>query len=709
MTKGKSASKRIYIGKEIQDVMELPDLIDIQISSYERFLQREKIRNGEKIALQGMEEVFQSTFPIDSPNGDMRLTYDGYSLEEGSIKFSEQDCKQKGITYAIPLKAKVNLIFQQTGEIRQKDIYMGDIPVMTERGTFIKNDAERVVVSQIHRSPGGIFSQEKGVYSSRIIPYRGSWLEFEIDQKRELIYAKIDRKKRILGTIFLRALGYESREEIIKAFYVTETFKIKDEREAREKLNGRVLAAPVWVKDDSAEKPGHKANKAPDEHEGMKKLFRAGEKLHPHTVDEIIANGIKSVDLIVLTDRVDPTDDKSANRSLDSTMLLNCFEREEIKYTKEDSGSDEPTREEALMTIFSVLMQGETISVDAAEKELTGMFFTSRRYDLGKVGRYKLNKKFDFKPAIEDHTLTKEDIIATMKFLIKVYVGDENFDDIDHLGNRRVRSVGELMAVAMKTAFSRMERIAKERMSLKETDTIKPQDLVSIKPIVAAIKEFFGSSQLSQFMDQVNPLAELTHKRRLNALGPGGLSRDRAGFEVRDVHYTHYGRMCPIETPEGPNIGLIVSLANYTRVNEYGFLETPYRRVSKGIATRDFEYLSAMDEDRYFIAQASAKLKDNGSFADDQISCRKQGDYATRGSEDIQYMDVSPKQIISVSASLIPFLEHDDANRALMGSNMQRQAVPLVFPEAPRVGTGREEKCAYDSGVLVKACRSGTV
>ncbi|HRU29150.1 MAG TPA: DNA-directed RNA polymerase subunit beta, partial [Treponema sp.] len=335
--------------------------------------------------------------------------------------------------------------------------------------------------------------------------------------------------------------------------------------------------------------------------------------------------------------------------------------------------------------------------------------FTSRRYDLGKVGRYKLNKKFNFNPPLEDFTLTKQDIIATMKFLIKVFVGDENIDDIDHLGNRRVRSVGELLANTMKTAFSRMERIAKERMSLKETETIKPQDLISIKPVVAAIKEFFGSSQLSQFMDQVNPLAELTHKRRLNALGPGGLSRDRAGFEVRDVHYTHYGRMCPIETPEGPNIGLIVSLANYTRVNDYGFLETPYRKVVNGKATAEIEYLSAMDEDRYYIAQASAKLNPDGTFADNQVSCRRQGDYTTRAPEDIQYMDVSPKQVISVSASLIPFLEHDDANRALMGSNMQRQAVPLIFPEPPRVGTGMEAKCAYDSGVLVKAKRAGTV
>ncbi|MCL2067338.1 MAG: DNA-directed RNA polymerase subunit beta [Treponema sp.] len=678
--------------------MELPDLIDIQLSSYERFLQREKIRNREKPAPQGLEEVFKSTFPIESPNGDMVLEYEYYTFDEDNIRVSELDCKQKGITYSVPLKARVNLVFQQTGEIRQKDIYMGDIPIMSERGTFIINGAERVVVSQIHRSPGVIFSHEKGIFSSRIIPYRGSWLEFEIDQKRELIYAKVDRKKRILGTIFLRALGFTSREDIIRAFYTTETFKIRDDRETREKITGRVLAEAVWVKDDEYASQASEGNDDA-ERKGMKKFYRAGEKLHPHNVDELLVHGIKSIELIDFDDE----------KSLDSTMLLNCFEREEIKFVKDDSGKDEPSREEALINVYSVLMPGESITVDQAEKDLTGMFFTSRRYDLGRVGRYKLNKKFDHKPPLEEFTLTRQDVIATMKHLIKVYVGDEYIDDIDHLGNRRIRSVGELMANQMKTAFSRMERIAKERMSLKETDTIKPQELISIKPIVAAIKEFFGSSQLSQFMDQVNPLAELTHKRRLNALGPGGLSRDRAGFEVRDVHYTHYGRMCPIETPEGPNIGLIVSLANYTRVNEYGFLETPYRRVSKGVVARDVEYLSAMDEDRYYIAQASARLNNNGSFADDQVSCRRQGDYTTRAPEDIQYMDVSPKQIISVSASLIPFLEHDDANRALMGSNMQRQAVPLVFPEAPRVGTGMEGKCAYDSGVLVKARRSGTV
>jgi len=686
MNKMKSTDTRAYIGKDIQDVMDLPDLIDIQLNSYERFLQREKINKGEKPALQGLQEVFETTFPIKSPNEDMRLEFEYYTFDEDNIKVTELECKQKGLTYAVPLKARVNLAFQQTGEIRQKDIYMGDIPLITERGTFVINGAERVVVSQIHRSPGVIFSKDKGIFSSRIIPYRGSWLEFEIDQKRELIYAKIDRKKRILGTIFLRTLGFSSREDIIEAFYVTETLKIKDDRETKEKISGKILAQSVFIKDANAPKGENRL------------LYRAGEKLHPHNVDELIKNEIKSICYINF----------EAEDSLNSTMLLNCFEREDIKFVKDGSGN-EPSKEEALMAVYSVLMPGESITADQAEKDLTGMFFSERRYDLGKVGRYKLNKKFSLAGDKKILTLDKEDIVATMKHLIKVYVGDENIDDIDHLGNRRIRSVGELMANQMKTAFSRMERIAKERMSLKETDTIKPQELISIKPIVAAIKEFFGSSQLSQFMDQVNPLAELTHKRRLNALGPGGLSRERAGFDVREIHYTHYGRMCPIETPEGPNIGLIVSLANYTRVNEYGFLETPYRKVDKGVVTKNIEYLSAIDEDKYFIAQASAKVNNNGSFADDQISCRRQGDYITRTPEDIHYMDVSPKQIISVSASLIPFLEHDDANRALMGSNMQRQAVPLVFPEAPRVGTGMEGKCAYDSGVLVKARRSGTV
>ena len=675
--------ERQYIGTDFQEVMGLPDLIDIQLSSYERFLQKEKSVKGEPLENLGLEEVFQSTFPIESPNGDMLLQYERYFLDEASMKYSELECKQKGLTYAVPLKARINLVFQKTGEIRQKEIYLGDIPLMTDRGTFIINGAERVVVSQIHRSPGVIFCHDKGVYSARIIPYRGSWLEFEIDQKKELIYAKIDRKKRILGTSFLRALGLETREEIIKAFYVSEKVTIGESREEKEKAINRVLAKAIYGEVDGQQK----------------KLYRAGEKLHLHDVDELYGMGIKEFEVINFEDP----------DSLHFDMILNCLEREDIKLVKENPDQDEPTKADALASVYSTLMPGEPITVENAERDLNNMFFSIRRYDLGKVGRYKLNKKFDYKEPVEDFTLVRQDIIATMKYLMNVYYGECNIDDIDHLGNRRVRSVGELLANVMKSAFSRMERIAKERMSLKETETIRPQDLISIKPIVAAIKEFFGSSQLSQFMDQVNPLAELTHKRRLNALGPGGLSRDRAGFEVRDVHYTHYGRMCPIETPEGPNIGLIVSLATYAKVNDYGFLEAPYRRVENGRATKKVEYLSAMDEDKYYVAQASAKIDKDGNFLDKAVSCRHQGDYTTRPASEIQYMDVSPKQIISVSAALVPFLEHDDANRALMGSNMQRQAVPLVFPEPPIVGTGMEQKTAYDSGVLVKAKRAGVV
>ena len=687
---------RQYIGKNIQNFMELPNLIDIQLSSYESFLQKEKLDNHESLAEQGLQEVFSSTFPIESPNGDMILEYEYYELDEKNIKFTELECKQKGLTYSVPLKARINLNFQQTAEIRQKDIYMGDIPLMTDRGTFIINGAERVVVSQIHRSPGVIFSNDKGVYSSRIIPYRGSWLEFEIDQKKDLIYAKIDRKKRILGTIFLRALGFTSREEIIRCFYDVEKVTLEDTPESKDALVNRVLADAVFITDSETGE--------------SKKLFRAGAKLHLHDIDELVIHKITDLTVIRFGEPKNDKNPKSIeDTSLSSEMIINCFEREEIRFAKDGYDSDEPTKEEALSAVYNVLMPGEPITIEAAEKDLTSMFFSSRRYDLGRVGRYKLNKKFDYKENIQEHTLVKEDIVSTMKYLIKVYIGDANLDDIDHLGNRRVRSVGELMTTQLKTAFSRMERIAKERMSLKETETLRPQDLISIKPIVASIKEFFSSSQLSQFMDQVNPLAELTHKRRLNALGPGGLSRDRAGIEVRDVHYTHYGRMCPIETPEGPNIGLIVSLAIYTRVNEYGFLEAPYRQIVDGKATDKVDYLSAMDEDKYYIGQVSTNLKQDGTFAIEHISCRHQGDYTTRSPKDVQYMDVSPKQVISVSAALVPFLEHDDANRALMGSNMQRQAVPLLFPEPPHVGTGMEAKCAYDSGVLIKAKRDGEV
>ena len=494
--------------------------------------------------------------------------------------------------------------------------------------------------------------------------------------------------------MFLRALGYNTREEIIRCFYAVEKATVSDNAEVREGLVDRVLASAVIINDENGNE---------------KRLFNAGSRLHPHDIDDLLANNITEIDVINFNTKKNPNDKDEKNTSLDSQIIINCFEREEVRYVKEGSVDMEPLKEDALAAVYAVLLPGEPITVDAAEKDLHSMFFSDRRYDLGRVGRYKLNKKFDYKDDVQDFTLINDDIINTMKILINVYIDEDVIDDIDHLGNRRIRCVGELMTNQLKTAFSRMERIVKERMGLKETETIKPQDLISIKPIVASIKEFFGSSQLSQFMDQVNPLAELTHKRRLNALGPGGLSRDRAGFEVRDVHYSHYGRMCPIETPEGPNIGLIVSLAMFTKINEYGFLEAPYRKIVDGSATDEIEYLSAMDEDKFYIGTVVEGLKDDGTFPTDMISCRNRGNYTQRNPKDVQYMDVSPRQVISVSASLVPFLEHDDANRALMGCNMQRQAVPLLFPEPPYVGTGMERKAAYDSGVLVKAVRSGEV
>lgn len=694
----KKAIKRHYIvgdkyyEGEYHEFMDVPNLIDIQLSSYEKFLQLEKLKKGEPLENQGLEEVFRSTFPIESPNGDMTLDYVGYSLgDKKNKKLDEFECKQKNATYSIPLKAKINLTFA-TGEIRQKEIYMGDIPMMTDRGTFIINGAERVIVSQIHRSPGVVFSYEKdkALYSSRIIPYRGSWLEFEIDKKKGLIFAKIDRKKRILGTIFLRALGFETSEQIIENFYATKKVTIHSKDERNVDLEGKILARTIYHKDTL--------------------LYSVGDEISRSTLEEMKEKGIKEVTIVDI--------DKKTKNTLHSDIILNCLKKEKEK-SKDGS---EPTKESALKEVFDVLFPGELFSKENGEKELRNMFFSSKKYDLGKVGRYKLNKKYSQKPDSKNNedddskiddtgetVLTMDDIISTMTFLIRVFIGEESPDDIDHLGNRRIRSVGELLTNQLKVAFARVEHIAKDRMQLKETETLRPSDLISIKPIVTIVREFFSSDQLSQFMDQVNPLAELTHKRRLSALGTGGLSRDRAGFEVRDVHFTHYGRMCPIETPEGANIGLIVSLANYTKVNDYGFLEAPYRKVEKGRATKTVRYMDAMDEEKKVIAQANAVLDAKGNLVNEQVSVRRAGNYYSEDRDKVQYMDVSPKQVISVSTSLVPFIEHDDANRALMGSNMMRQAVPLLFPEAPIVGTGMEGRTAYDSGVVVKAKRAGKV
>jgi len=673
--------ERTLIGKPSKEILDIPHLISIQLDSYESFLQKHRIDEGKPLSNEGLQSVFESTFPIESPNGDMILQFESYTFDEP--KYEEMECKEKGLTYALPLKATIDLIFTETGEIRRKVLYMGDVPLMTMRGTFIINGAERVVVSQIHRSPGVIFGYEakEQLHTARIIPDRGSWLEFELENKKELLYIRIDRKRRILATMLLRALGYETREEIIGLFYskkkVTLNDKIIAEGTLNNKYSARVYHGPTV----------------------QEKLVRAGERLIPTTLDSLLHSGVKEVEII---------DFESAG-SLNSTVIINCLDKEDFTKDPNDPLKDEPSREDAVTRIYSVIHPGEPTTLENAERDITTLFFDSRRYDLGDVGRYKLNKRFDYPENSDDRVLRNEDIVNTMKYLIEVYIGEGTVDNIDHLGNRRVRSVGELLMNQLKIGFARMERIAKERMSIKEADTIRPQDLISIKPITAAVKEFFGSSQLSQFMDQVNPLSELTHKRRLNALGPGGLSRERAGFEVRDVHYSHYGRMCPIETPEGPNIGLIVSLSIYSRVNKYGFLETPYRRVIKGKVTNEVVYLTAMDEEKYNIAQANVSIDDKGKITDQYVAARHRGEFLNVAPEEIHYIDVSPMQIISVSTSLIPFLEHDDANRALMGSNMQRQAVPLLRPEAPIIGTGMEHRAALDSGVMVTAQNRGKV
>jgi len=674
-------SSRIVIGKPSEEILKIPSLIEIQLNSYERFLQKKAIDDGKSVVNEGLQAVFESTFPIESPNGDMILQFESYMFDEP--KYPEIECKEKGLTFALPLKATIDLIFTETGEIRRKILYMGDIPFMTDRGTFIINGAERVVVSQIHRSPGVVFGYEEKdqMHTARIIPDRGSWLEFELESKKELLYIRIDRKRRILATLLLRAIGFETREEIIKLFYRTQKEPLSEAVIAEGTLNNRYTACAYYGQEES------------------EKIVRAGERLIPTTLDSLLRSGVKEVEVI----------DFEAADSLNSTVIINCLDKEDFTKDPENPFKDEPSREDAIIRIYTVIHPGEPTTLENAERDIKTLFFDPRRYDLGEVGRYKLNKKFDYTKKISERVLRKEDITNTMKYLIMVYIGEGAIDNIDHLGNRRVRSVGELLMNQLKIGFARMERIARERMSIKEADTIRPQDLISIKPITAAIKEFFGSSQLSQFMDQVNPLSELTHKRRLNALGPGGLSRERAGFEVRDVHYSHYGRMCPIETPEGPNIGLIVSLSIYARVNQYGFLETPYRKVVKGKVTNRIEYLTAMDEEKYNIAQSSAKINEKGEFIYPYIAVRHRGEFLNVTPEEIDYIDVSPMQIISVSTSLIPFLEHDDANRALMGSNMQRQAVPLLRPEAPLIGTGIEGKAAEDSGVMLRSKRKGVV
>ncbi|MCP5500954.1 MAG: DNA-directed RNA polymerase subunit beta [Leptospiraceae bacterium] len=668
-----TARKRVNFGK-ITNLDDLPNLIQIQKKSYDWFLQAD-VKDPTQRKNEGLEAVFIETFPIESPNNDIIMEYSHYQL--GECKKNPQECKDTDSTYSIPLKAVIRLIIVDTHEIREQNVYMGDIPLMTEQGTFIINGAERVVVSQLHRSPGIFFSYDpvRGAFSARVIPYRGSWLEFEMDNKGVLV-AKIDRKKKFPATLLLKALNVSSNEDVLRIFYSSTKVRITGAtpREIKKIIGKRTISDIINMETGEV-------------------MLEAGSRINEDNIDILKEMKVKDVELIDFPN------------GKDNTIVVNCLEKDGVE-----------DYEEAIKKFHMIMRPGEPSTIENAEAELSRLFFSHKTFDLGKVGRYKINSKFEFhKPEFfkncEERTLRPEDIIETVRYLVMLISEVENYfhDDIDHLGNRRVRSVGELLSNQLKLGFSRVERVIKERMTVQEIEQQTPQLLISIKPITAVINEFFGSSQLSQFMDQTNPLAELTHKRRLNALGPGGLSRDRAGFEVRDVHYSHYGRMCPIETPEGPNIGLILSMSSFARVNDYGFLETPYKVVKTGKVLEQIEYLTADKEEYYYIAQASASVSEKGEFKNKLISTRHRSDFPYRGPNEIQFMDLAPMQVVSVSTAMIPFLEHDDANRALMGSNMQRQAVPLIVEEAPFVGTGMEGRAAYDSRICVVSKHDGVV
>ncbi|WP_302367088.1 DNA-directed RNA polymerase subunit beta, partial [Brachyspira aalborgi] len=653
-------------------VLEPPDFLAIQKESYNSFLQKDVPENKRKN--EGLQEVLNSIFPIVATNEKMQIEFISYSI--GEPKISEKEARRRDKTYAYPFKIKVQLTVRDPEMIVEQEIFVGDIPAMTDRGTFIINGAERVVVSQIHRSPGVVFnrSDRDAMFVAKIIPERGTWLEFELDTKKDIMYVRIDRKKKLPVTVFLRAIGITTNEEILKLFYTVDKIsltKMSDEAK-KEALIGRRSYSTVYDTENPEEI-----------------ILNPGELINTNLAERLLMSGIKEVEVL------------NMEAIKDNVTIINTLDKDATRNQKE-----------ACAKIYNVIRPGEPALLDTVVKICNDLVFDSKSYALGDVGRYKINKRLNFPENEQSKVLRHEDIIETIRFLIKVFINEEQLDDIDHLGNRRIRSVGELLAIQMKTGFTRLERIAKERMQMQQSESgaITPQSLVSIKLVQSVLKEFYGTSQLSQFMDQNNPLAEITHKRRLNALGPGGLTRDRAGFEVRDVHHTHYGKICPIETPEGPNIGLIVSLATYARINKHGFLEAPYRKVIKGKVTDEIEYLTAHDEERFHIADANAPINEDGTFKENLISTRYRSEFPYSSPEQVQYMDVSPQQIVSLSSSLIPFLEHDDANRALMGSNMQRQSVPLLFPEAPIVGTGVEAKiCQPGTGIALHAKRAGKV
>jgi len=715
----------------IKEVAEMPNLIEVQKASYDQFLLVKEPVGGRPD--EGLQAVFKSVFPISDFSNSSMLEFVKYEFEPP--KYDVDECRQRGMTYAAPLKVTLRLIVfdideetaaRSVKDIKEQDVYMGDIPLMTNNGTFIVNGTERVIVSQMHRSPGVFFDHDKGkthssgklLFAARIIPYRGSWLDIEFDAK-DIVYARIDRRRKIPVTSLLFALGLDG-EEILRTFFKHVTYKRAKEGwrvpfdanrlKGYKAVNDLVDADTGRVVVEAGKKITVRQARQLSE-KGLKHLRMTDEELIGHYVAEDLVN-VKTGEIYLEAGA--EIDEKNLKVLIENGYkelpLLDIDHVNVGAYIRNTLTVDKNmTREDALFDIYRVMRPGEPPTVDTAEAMFRSLFFDSERYDLSAVGRVKMNMRLELDAPDTMRVLRKEDIISVIKTLVDLRDGKGEIDDIDHLGNRRVRSVGELMENQYRIGLLRMERAIKERMSSVDIDTVMPQDLINAKPAAAAVREFFGSSQLSQFMDQTNPLSEITHKRRLSALGPGGLTRERAGFEVRDVHPTHYGRICPIETPEGPNIGLINSLATYARVNKYGFVETPYRKVKDGRVTDEVIYLSAMEEGRYTVAQANAQMDARGRFTEDLIICRHAGDVHLVPRDKVDFMDVSPKQLVSVAAALIPFLENDDANRALMGSNMQRQAVPLVRSEAPFVGTGMEGVVARDSGASISARRTGIV
>ncbi|HEX6142061.1 MAG TPA: DNA-directed RNA polymerase subunit beta, partial [Geminicoccaceae bacterium] len=715
----------------IPEVTVMPNLIEVQRTSYEGFLQM--LTRPEDRAHAGLQEVFKSVFPIRDFAERAALDFVRYELEEP--KYDVEECHQRGMTYAAPLRVTLRLIVwdvdEDTGsksvrDIKEQDVYMGDLPLMTDNGTFVINGTERVIVSQMHRSPGVFYDHDKGkthssgkyLFAARVIPYRGSWLDFEFDAK-DIIHVRIDRRRKLPATTLFLALGL-SREDILGYFYGQVTFTRVGQgwREPfrPERLRGQKLAVDL-VDATSGDVLAEAGTKMTPrllkrlEDQGVKDLYISGEELVGRYLAVDLIDESNGLVLAEAGEELTPELlGRLAEAGVEELPLLDIDHVTVGPYIRHTLAVERcNTREDALIDIYRVLRPGEPPNLDTAENLFHGLFFDSERYDLSPVGRVKMNSRLGIETEDTLRVLRSEDILAVVKQMIEIKDGRGEVDDIDHLGNRRVRSVGELMENQFRVGLLRMERAVRERMSSVEIDAAMPHDLINAKPVAAAVREFFGSSQLSQFMDQTNPLSEITHKRRLSALGPGGLTRERAGFEVRDVHPTHYGRICPIETPEGPNIGLINSLATYSRINKYGFIESPYRRIVDGQVSDEVVYLSAMDEGRYTIAQANAELTGDRRFGQDLVSCRVNGDFVLARPETIDFIDVSPKQLVSVAAALIPFLENDDANRALMGSNMQRQAVPLIQSEAPLVGTGMEAVVARDSGAAITAKRGGTV